>query len=221
MTVDVMTLVVSVPAPLHKRLQKTAETREETLSALVRQALAEYLARAESEADDAQFAVAVLNRIAEGSPTYTHETVWDTPVKEQRRTIVLDDYAIPQQGAFEIHTTVQIDVSADQAQRLARRFLMNEISHLLVADPPDLVVGAQTRWRVPVWIGFPGGGRHDVGVIEVDAQTGAFVDQAAHIAEISARAAVAADNLPPFAPRTDVPATSRTANLPEYQPTGD
>jgi hypothetical protein len=70
---------------------------------------------------------------------------------------------------------------------LTRRFLMNEISHLLVAAAPDLVVGARTRWRVPVWIGFPGGGRHEAGVVEVDAQTGAFVDQAAHVAEISAR----------------------------------
>lgn len=136
-------------------------------------------------------------------------------------TIILDDYTIPQQGTFEIRTVVQINVSANQAQRLARRFLMNEISHLLVADPPDLVVGTQTRWRVPVWIGFPGGGRHAVGVIEVDAQTGDFVDQAAHIAEISARAAVAADNLPPFAPRMDVPATSYAVDLPEYQPTVD
>ena len=129
-------------------------------------------------------------------------------------TIILDDYAIPQQGAFEIHTVVQINVSADQAQRLARRFLINEVSHLLVTAVPDLVVGEQTRWRVPVWIGFPGGGRHTVGVIEVDAQTGAFVDQAAQVAEISARAAGAADSLPPFAARTDAPATSRTKDLP-------
>jgi predicted DNA-binding protein len=77
MSVDAMKLVVTVPEPLHKRLRKTAETRGETLSDLVRQALAEYLARAESEADDAQFAVTVLNRIAEGAPTYTHDDVWE------------------------------------------------------------------------------------------------------------------------------------------------
>jgi len=77
LTVDAMKLVVTVPAPLHKRLQQAAETRGETLSALVRQALAEYLARAESETDDAQFASAVLSRIAEGAPTYTHEAVWE------------------------------------------------------------------------------------------------------------------------------------------------
>lgn len=77
MTVDAMKLVVTVPAPLHNRLQKTAEMLGETLSALVCQALVEYLARAESEADDAQFAAAVLNRIAEGAPTYTYEEVWE------------------------------------------------------------------------------------------------------------------------------------------------
>lgn len=78
MTVFAMKLVVTVPAPLHKRLQKTAKTRGETLSALARQALAEYLARAESEADDVQFATAVLNRIAEGAPTYTYEDFRET-----------------------------------------------------------------------------------------------------------------------------------------------
>ena len=77
MAVDAMKLVVTVPASLHKRLQETAETRGETLPALVRRALDEYLARAESEADDAQFATAVLNRIAEGAATYTHEEVWE------------------------------------------------------------------------------------------------------------------------------------------------
>jgi hypothetical protein len=70
-----------------------------------------------------------------------------------------------------------------------------------------------------VWIGYPGGGRHAVGVIEVDAQTGAFVDQAAHVVDISARAAAAANNLPHFAARADVPAPSRADDLSEYQPT--
>lgn len=136
-------------------------------------------------------------------------------------TIILDDYVIPKQGVFEIHTVVQISVSAEQAQRLARRFLMNEVSHLLVADAPDLVIGTQTCWRVPVWIGFPGGGRHNVGVIEVDVQTGAFVDQAAHVAEISARAAVITESLPPFTPRAGAPAVLHATDLPEYQPIVD
>lgn len=77
MIVDAVELVVAVPVSLHKQLQTTAQTRGETLPALVCQALAEYLARAESEAEDRQFADAVLSRIAEGAPTYTHEEVWE------------------------------------------------------------------------------------------------------------------------------------------------
>ena len=59
-----------------------------TVSDVVREALAEYVAageqeaakladEADSEAEDARFAQAVLARIAEGAPTYSHEEVWD------------------------------------------------------------------------------------------------------------------------------------------------
>ena len=132
-------------------------------------------------------------------------------------TIILDRYTIPEQGAFEIRAAVQINVTALQARRLANRFLMDEVSHLLVAAAPDLVVGDRTRWRVPVWIGFPGQGRQDVGVLEIDAQTGVFVDQETHVAEIKQRATTVAENLPPFVIRTEVPLASRGDDLPEYR----
>jgi hypothetical protein len=134
-----------------------------------------------------------------------------------RVTIILDHYTIPEQGAFEIRATVQITVTAVQAKQLVNRFLMDEISHLLVAAAPDLVVGERTRWRVPVWIGFPDQGHHDVGVLEVDAQTGVFLDQERHVAEIKQRATTVAENLPPFVIRTEVPLTSRGNDLPEYR----
>jgi hypothetical protein len=137
--------------------------------------------------------------------------------RETKVTIILDRYTIPEQGAFEIHAAVQISVTAVQARRLANRFLMDEVSHLLVAAAPDLVVGDQTRWRVPVWIGFPGHGRHAVGVLEVDVQTGVFLDQEAHITEIKQRAKTVAESLPPFVMRTEVPSTSRGEDLPEYR----
>lgn len=77
MTVDAVNLAVTVPAALDRRLRTTAQARGETLSALIRRALAEYLERVESEANDVEFAAAVLNRVAEGAPTYTHEEVWE------------------------------------------------------------------------------------------------------------------------------------------------
>ena len=132
-------------------------------------------------------------------------------------TIILDRYTIPEQGAFEIRAAVQINVTAAQAKRLANRFLMDEVSHLLVAAAPDLIVGDRTRWRVPVWIGFPDQGRHAVGVLEIDAQTGAFLERETHVAEIVQRATTVAENLPPFAVRTEVPLGSIGDDLPEYR----
>lgn len=132
-------------------------------------------------------------------------------------TIILDRYTIPERGAFEIRAAVLITVTADQARRLASRFLMDEVSHLLIATAPDLVVGDRTRWRVPVWIGFPGQGRHAVGALDVDAQTGAMLDQEAQVAEIKQRAKTITDTLPPFALRTEVPPAARGDDLPEYR----
>ena len=132
-------------------------------------------------------------------------------------TIILDRYTIPEQGTFEIRAAVQINVTAAQARRLASRFLMDEVSHLLVAAAPDLIVGDRTRWRVPVWIGFPSQGRYDVGVLEIDAQTGAFLDQDAYVAEIRQRATYVAEHLAPFTTRTEAPPPARADDLPEYR----
>ena len=75
MTTSTVNLVVKVPAMLRKQARAAAVMRGETISDVVRQALAEYIARAEEE-DDAQYAAAVLQRIAEGAPTYALEDVW-------------------------------------------------------------------------------------------------------------------------------------------------
>ncbi len=46
------------------------------MSDVVRQALADYIARVEEE-DDAAYARYVLERIRAGAPTYTMEEVWE------------------------------------------------------------------------------------------------------------------------------------------------
>lgn len=75
MTANTVHLVVKVPEMLRREARAAAVMRGETISDVVRQALAEYIARAEEE-DDAQYAQAVLKRIAEGEPTYAMEDVW-------------------------------------------------------------------------------------------------------------------------------------------------
>ena len=76
MTLDTVNLVVRVPTTLRKRARAVAVLRGETISDVVRTALVDYIARAESEPDDVRFADAVLARVAKGAPMYSHEEVW-------------------------------------------------------------------------------------------------------------------------------------------------
>lgn len=77
MATDNVNLVVRVPATLRKRARAVAVLRGETISDVVRTALADYISRSESEPDDVRFVDEVLARIAEGAPTYSHQEVWD------------------------------------------------------------------------------------------------------------------------------------------------
>lgn len=76
MAADTVNLVVKVPEVLRRRARAMAVLRGETISDVVRTALADYITRAESASDDVLFADRVLARIAEGTPTYSHEEVW-------------------------------------------------------------------------------------------------------------------------------------------------
>lgn len=76
MATQTVNLVVKVPETLRKRARAVAALRGETISDVVRTALADYIERAQSAPDDVLFADRVLTRIAEGAPTYSHEDVW-------------------------------------------------------------------------------------------------------------------------------------------------
>ncbi len=115
-------------------------------------------------------------------------------------TVILDRYRIPDKGTFEIRQLVTLELSAEQARRLVNRFLLMEVSTMLAADPPDLVVGDRTIWRVPVWIGFLHQGRFMAGTIDVDAKTGMLLDREQSVAAIQARATELAATLPPTPP---------------------
>jgi len=75
MTTSTVSLVVKVPLALRKQARAAAMMRGETISDVVRQALVEYIARAEEE-DDAAYARGVLERIDAGAPVYDHDEVW-------------------------------------------------------------------------------------------------------------------------------------------------
>jgi len=74
-------------------------------------------------------------------------------------TIILEQSTIPEIGTFEIHKTVNIQVSAKQAQRKVDTWLLNEVSYMMGAEEPTLVIGERTVWRVPAYFSAPGAGR--------------------------------------------------------------
>lgn len=111
-------------------------------------------------------------------------------------------------SAYEPQQPVTLPPSRKQARKLVNRLLLMEVSTMLAADTPDLVIGARPIWRVPVWIGFLHQGRYAAGTLGVDAQRGALLERAQGVAAIRARAAQIAAALPAYRPNAQVVAES-------------
>ena len=99
--------------------------------------------------------------------------------------------AIPQTG--DIRLTIEVSArqnfSAKSAQKLVRRFIADEISYLLRAGVPDLVVSEQLYWRVPVQMAFPDQGIvGTVGAVDVNVETGQMLITPETIAEMTRHA---------------------------------
>ena len=81
--------------------------------------------------------------------------------------------AEPQRLSITIEIEANVRVSAREAQRNATSWLLDNVGHLAMADPPRLILGTRTAWRVPVMLSSPS---HPpigpIGVIDVDVQTG-------------------------------------------------
>ena len=116
-------------------------------------------------------------------------------------TIVLDNYVIPEHGRLDIRVTVNLVISAQEACRLVDHWLLENLSVLIGADMPTLVIGDQNVWRVPVWMGLVGSGRTELGVIDVDVTSGALLDARRRVSAIMAAAEIYAGKTPSFAPR--------------------
>jgi hypothetical protein len=130
-------------------------------------------------------------------------------------TVILDQYPLLETGTFEIRQMVTVHISAEEARRKVARWLRMEISHMLGADTPTLVVGQRTIWRVPAHFSAPRVGIVGaVGEVEVDAITGEICERATCQAQIEQRADALAATLPPFQPYATVPLTALPVDVP-------
>ncbi|MBN1487048.1 MAG: hypothetical protein JW981_05355 [Anaerolineae bacterium] len=99
--------------------------------------------------------------------------------------------ALPQTGRLEIDIKVSADIniSAYAAQQKVNDFVLSDISYMMHAGKAQLILDKRIYWRVPVILSLT---RHgdvgEVGVIDVDVETGQMHVTPQHIAEINNRA---------------------------------
>jgi hypothetical protein len=117
--------------------------------------------------------------------------------------VVFEKFDLPEAGVFEfdLHRTIDLRITAIQARRTVKRWLFDEVSMLISADEPTLVVGEQVAWRVPAYFSAPGVGRVGVvGTVDVDIKSGNIIDPAKCKLEIEREASKLASHLLPFTP---------------------
>ena len=87
----------------------------------------------------------------------------------------MEEITLPAQAEVkvEISLTAQVNITDFTAQRKVSKLLLDQVGNLLCGERPNLVVGRQLLWRVPIWLGLPTTGPvGQVGSLDVDAQTG-------------------------------------------------
>jgi hypothetical protein len=118
--------------------------------------------------------------------------------------VIFDNITIPEKGLLEINIqrTVEIIITAEQARKRVSFWLTDQVSYMMGAEPPDLAIGNQAVWRVPVSISYPQIGKlGNIGTIDVDVQTGELNTTQALQAELEQRGTEIVERLLPDKPR--------------------
>lgn len=95
---------------------------------------------------------------------------------------------VPAEVKVQFSLTAQVNVTDFTAQRKVSKLLLDQVGNLLYGERPSLAVGRQLLWRVPVWLALPTTGPvGQVGVLDVDAQTGEVLFTQQTLDEIAER----------------------------------
>ena len=98
--------------------------------------------------------------------------------------------SLPQTGRLEIDikVTADVNVSAYAARQKVNSFVLSEISYMMHAGDPNLVIGESICWRVPVILSLTSRGDiGEVGAIDVNTETGQLYTNPQLVSEVSAR----------------------------------
>lgn len=121
--------------------------------------------------------------------------------------ILLNHVILPDHGEVELKfdRKFTINISAEQARRQVNRWLLLEVSTMIGAEAPTLVLKDSVVWRVPAVFTAPHVGAVGVvGTIEVDVQTGQMNNTPDCKALIEQCAQKLATRLPPYPDRREV-----------------
>jgi hypothetical protein len=108
--------------------------------------------------------------------------------------IVLDEAMLAKLQAAQVdinvHVTATINVTPFVARQKVNVLLLDKVGTGLLSETPDLAVSTgRLYWRVPVALALPGRGRlGQVGVIDVDVQTGEVLTNDILISDITRHA---------------------------------
>lgn len=106
------------------------------------------------------------------------------------RPLEIEEIALPEQAEIrvELSLTAKVNVTDFTAQRKVSKLLLDRVGNLLYGERPSLVVSRRLMWRVPVWLGLPSSGPvGQIGMLDVDAQTGEILFSPEQLAELAER----------------------------------
>ncbi len=105
-------------------------------------------------------------------------------------TLELSEMTLPTQAEVRIQfsLTAQVNITDYSAQQSVSKLLLDHVGNLLYGERPSLVAGRRLLWRVPIWLASPRSGPlGEVGVVDVDAQTGEILYDQSLLDEIAER----------------------------------
>ena len=116
-------------------------------------------------------------------------------------TIILEHDLLPERGT--VHLAIQRDftihVTAEEARRQVDRWLFDQVSYMMTAEAPTLVLSECIVWRVPAVLTAPHVGRVGaVGAVDVDVQTGQMNVTPERIAAFQQAGIELGKRLPPY-----------------------
>jgi len=116
--------------------------------------------------------------------------------------VELSEIRLPTNADVKIAISVEahLNVTAQTAQRMVSKLLLDQVGNQVYGETPNLVAGERLRWRVPVWVASSSSGPlGQIGSLDVDAQSGEILYSGEILDTISEQARVLAQHTSPDA----------------------